>query len=196
MQKMRSATVANRTEQGLYWADEAEKAQQTMNQNQDWDDSAAVALATSTPAKSATVGPKIRPRLAVSNMGIDSEGYFQVLITNHTEVPLNLVNISWFFYDRDGKQIMQGEYPRSIITSGVKDPSDSTVIAPEESKTYYNPLVPAQRIFRENLGNVAQAEIKIYVLRDDFDALNLDSDIECHETTIRQIFQSERFPVQ
>jgi hypothetical protein len=91
---------------------------------------------------------------------------------------------------------MSGDYPESVITSSVKDDSNSAIIAPEESKIFYSPLVPAQRIFSDNLGNVAEAEIKIYVGRTDFDELNLDSDIECHETTISQIFQSQRFPLR
>jgi len=196
MEKVNSAAAANRADEGLYWAGEAEKAQQVMNENQDWDDSAAVPSMTATPATPAVVAPKIKAQLEISNMGIDSSGHFQVQVRNHTPVPLDLVNVSWFFYDRAGNPVMVGDYPQTVITSGVKDDSDSTVIAPEESKTYYNPLVPAQRIFSDNLGNVSEAEIKIYILRTEFEALNLDSDIECHETTIRQIFQSQRFPLR
>jgi hypothetical protein len=88
---------------------------------------------------------------------------------------------------------MNGAYPRSIITSDIKEGSESTLIAPEESKSFYNSSVPAASIFSDALSNTVEAEIKIYVLRKDFDQLNLDSDIECHESTIRQIFQSQRF---
>jgi hypothetical protein len=203
MGKMYEANAYNKGDEAKDWLNEATKAQQAMHdnqqamhENQQWDDSTAAPSVTVTPPKAATGAPKVKVNLEVSDMGIDSQGYLQVLVQNHTPVSLNLVNISWFFYDKDGRQIMDGSYPKSVITSKARDGSHSTLIAPEESKTYCNPLTPVQRIFGWNLANVAEAEIKIYIPRADFDDLHLDSDIESNETTIREVFQSNRFPLR
>lgn len=134
-------------------------------------------------------------RLTISEMGIDNHGGLQLRVHNHTTVPLDLINISWFFYDKNGNQIMDGEYPEVVITSRVKDGSDSTVVGAKESKVFCNPLNYAQRSFGSTLDDVGDAEVKIYTRRSAFDALNLETDIECHETTIRQIYQSSRFPL-
>jgi hypothetical protein len=112
MEKVNSATAANKTDEALYWAGEAEKAQQVMNQNQDWDDSASIPPITATPTTPVIVAPKIKARLEISNMGIDDSGHLQVQVRNHTPLPLNLVNISWFFYDRDGEASNEWRLPR------------------------------------------------------------------------------------
>jgi hypothetical protein len=139
---------------------------------------------------------KEKIRLTISEMGIDNHGFLQLRVHNHTSVPLDLINISWFFYDKNGNQMMEGEYPRSMITTKVKDGSDSTVVGAGESKIFCNSLITAQRSLGSALYGVGDAEVKIYTRRSAFDALNLETDIECHETTIRQIFQSSRFLLQ
>lgn len=139
---------------------------------------------------------KEKVRMKISEMGINDQGHLQVKVHNQTSVPLDLINISWFFYDRNGNQRMKGGYPHTTITTQVKDGSNSTVVGAGESKIYCNSLISVERIFRGDLDSIGDAEIKIYTRRSEFDALNLESEIECHETTIRQIFQSSRFPLR
>ena len=156
-------------------------------------------LATGTPL-AVPIPPKpVKVDLRISDMGVDDERHLQVTVKNLSGAAIELINIAWLFYDKDGNPIKVHDSPLDgqpliVVTSNVRN-AESRVVNAGGSKTYLNTLITVDETFKDDLKSVAFADLSINARRSELTANNLYSDIDHGDSEACQVLQSPRFPL-
>ena len=162
-------------------------------------DAAGMNLTPPTAAPPPSNVPTIPMKLKITSFGVDSSDHILVTVENDSSIPVEIPDAELKFFDRNGNPITIQDHDSALygqpLLFNCNAPSgDVASIDAKSSVTFTNTLTTAHETFKNQLANVAKAEVNVYVSRDFFDSHHFSSPVPDDNQGVRHVLNLGSLP--